>query len=50
MLYDASMDGIDDPDNPVNQMLGMVNLGLSDWFTPFDPDAGRDPARGFRYA
>ncbi|MFH8387916.1 hypothetical protein ACH4E7_44790 [Kitasatospora sp. NPDC018058] len=49
MLFDASMDGIEDPGNQVNQMLGMVNLGLSDWFTPFDPDCARDPARGFRH-
>ncbi|MFB7375819.1 hypothetical protein ACFC6U_03215 [Kitasatospora purpeofusca] len=49
MLFDSSMDGIDAPGDQVNQALGMVNLSPGDWFAPFDPDAARDAARGFRH-
>ncbi len=48
MLFDARLDGIEDPQDATNQTLGMVNLAPLDWFTPFDPEGARDPQRGFR--
>lgn len=47
ILFDTALDGIEDPDNDINQRLGMINLTPADWFTPFDPDHPRDPDRGF---
>ncbi|MBC2868610.1 hypothetical protein [Streptomyces mexicanus] len=47
MLFDNSLDGIEDPEGDVHQSLGMVNLAPSDWFAPFDPEEARDPDRGF---
>ncbi|MEU9280318.1 hypothetical protein [Streptomyces sp. NPDC048341] len=49
MLFDNSLDGIEDDDTEVNQALGMVNLAPLDWFTPFDPEQARDPNRGFSH-
>ncbi|MEU5298635.1 hypothetical protein [Streptomyces umbrinus] len=48
MLFDNSLDGIEDSDSQVNQALGMVNLAAQDWFDPFAPGQARDPNRGFR--
>ncbi|WP_246213054.1 hypothetical protein [Streptomyces abyssomicinicus] len=48
MLFNARLDGLEDPDNDAHQALGMVNLETDDWFEPFDPDSPRDPDRGFR--
>ncbi|MGP3777034.1 hypothetical protein ACTWJ8_40000 (plasmid) [Streptomyces sp. SDT5-1] len=48
MLFDASLDGIEDSGNAVNQALGLANLAPTDWFEPFRPDQARDPDRGFR--
>ncbi|MFI6279704.1 hypothetical protein [Streptomyces sp. NPDC050988] len=47
MMFDDSLDGIEDGGNNVNQALGMVNLAPLDWFTPFDPEqeALRQPGR-----
>ncbi|MFG2684131.1 hypothetical protein [Streptomyces sp. NPDC048392] len=50
MLFDASLDGIEDSGNDVNQALGLANLAAVDWFEPFRPGQARDPARGFRHA
>ncbi|RZB19583.1 hypothetical protein StrepF001_12645 [Streptomyces sp. F001] len=49
MLFDHSLDGIEQPDNEIHQSLGMVNLAPHDWFAAFDPDQARDPDRGFRH-
>lgn len=35
MLYDASLDGIDDPDNEVAAVYRVVNLHPTQWFLPF---------------
>lgn len=48
MLFDNSLDGIEDSDSQVNQALGMVNLAAQDWFDAFDPEQTRNPNRGFR--
>ncbi|MGP3634493.1 hypothetical protein ACTU45_14160 [Streptomyces sp. 24-1644] len=49
MLFDASLDGIEDSGNEVNQAMGLANLGAAEWFEPFRPDQARDPGRGFRH-
>ncbi|MBO4260014.1 hypothetical protein [Streptomyces griseorubiginosus] len=49
MLFDESLDGIEQPDNEIHQSLGMVNLAPQEWFTAFDPDQARDPDRGFHH-
>jgi hypothetical protein len=48
MLFDQSLDGIEDSGNEANQAMGMVNLAPVDWFAAFDDDFARDPGRGFR--
>ncbi|MFB7345539.1 hypothetical protein ACFCZ6_36425 [Streptomyces hydrogenans] len=48
MLFDAQLDGMEDPDSTVHQAMGMVNLAADEWFEPFRPDHARDPDRGFR--
>ncbi|MFF7887826.1 hypothetical protein ACH40F_41130 [Streptomyces sp. NPDC020794] len=50
MLFDDSLDGIDDAQNDLHQSMGMVNLAPLDWFTPFDTEHVRDPERGYRHA
>jgi len=49
MLFDDSLDGIEDGGSDVNQAMGMVNLAPLDWFTPFDPEQARADERGFRH-
>ena len=49
MLFDDSLDGIEDPAGDLYQSMGMVNLAPQDWFVPFDSEQARDPARGFRH-
>ncbi|GHE51143.1 hypothetical protein [Streptomyces capitiformicae] len=49
MLFDNSLDGIEDGDSQVSQALGVINLAAQDWFDAFDPEQARDPARGFRH-
>ncbi len=48
MLFDARLDGIEDPDGDVNQHLGMGDLRAAAWFEPFGYPDARDPERGFR--
>lgn len=48
MLFDARLDGIEDPDGDVNQRLGMGDLRAEAWFEPFGYPPARDPKRGFR--
>lgn len=50
MLFDHSLDGIEDAEGDIHQSLGMVNLAPQDWFAAFDPDQARDPDRGFRHS
>ncbi|BDM74864.1 hypothetical protein HEK616_83850 (plasmid) [Streptomyces nigrescens] len=50
MLFDASLDGIEDSGNEINQSLGLANLAAADWFVPFRPGQARDPDRGFRHS
>lgn len=50
MLFDASLDGIEDRGNEINQALGLANLAAADWFEPFRPRQARDPDRGFRHS
>ncbi|QQC87022.1 hypothetical protein [Streptomyces alfalfae] len=50
MLFDASLDGIEDRGNEINQALGLANLASADWFKPFRPSQARDPDRGFRHS
>ncbi|WP_405763983.1 hypothetical protein OHU34_43395 [Streptomyces sp. NBC_00080] len=47
MLFDASLDGIEDSGNEINQALGLANLAAAQWFVPFRPSQARDPDRGF---
>ncbi|MFD3761978.1 hypothetical protein [Streptomyces sp. NPDC058622] len=49
MLFDAKLDGMEDPNSEVHQALGMVNLAANEWFEPFRTDEARDPGRGFRH-
>ncbi|MEU1710900.1 hypothetical protein ABZ478_37335 [Streptomyces sp. NPDC005706] len=37
MLFDASLDGIEDSGNEINQALGLANLAAGDWLVPFRP-------------
>ncbi|GGX58626.1 hypothetical protein [Streptomyces chartreusis] len=48
MLFDHSLDGIEDTESDIHQSLGMINLAPHDWFTAFDSDQARAPDRGFR--
>ncbi|MEV0219891.1 hypothetical protein [Streptomyces sp. NPDC050704] len=48
MLFDARLDGIEDPDGDVNQRLGMGDLRTAAWFEPFGYPDALDPKRGFR--
>ncbi|MEV7157263.1 hypothetical protein AB0N77_21990 [Streptomyces misionensis] len=48
MLFDAQLDGMEDPDSGIHQAMGMVNLAADEWFEPFRTDNARDPGRGFR--
>lgn len=48
MLFDARLDGIEDPDGDVNQRLGMGDLRAAAWFEPFGHPPARNPKRGFR--
>ncbi|MFJ8158797.1 hypothetical protein [Streptomyces sp. NPDC094468] len=50
MLFDASLDGIEDSGNEVNQALGLASLAAADWFVPFRPRQARDPDRGFSHS
>jgi hypothetical protein len=49
VLFDHSFDGMEQPDNEIQQSLGMINLAPHDWFAAFDPDQARDPDRGSRH-
>jgi hypothetical protein len=48
LLYSADMDGIEAPDNEINQETGMGDLRPAAWFDPFENVEPRDPGRTFR--
>jgi hypothetical protein len=48
MLFDARLDGIEDPDGSANQHLGAGDLRAAAWFEPFGNTPVRDADRGFR--
>jgi hypothetical protein len=48
LLFDASLDGIEDPDGEINQTLDMTSLQAKEWFEPFGNTTHRDTERGFR--
>ncbi|MFD6967676.1 hypothetical protein [Streptomyces sp. NPDC059949] len=48
MLFHTELSGIEDPENPVNQSMGVGDLREAAWFSPFDNRSIRDPRRGFR--
>jgi hypothetical protein len=50
MLFDHSLDGIEDAEGDIHQSLDMINLAPHDWFAAFDPDQARDPDRSFRHS
>jgi hypothetical protein len=47
MLYDASLDGYEDPGGDLNQKYGVGDLRPAAWFAFFDHLEPRDPDRGF---
>jgi hypothetical protein len=49
VLFDAEMDGFEDPSNPSNQYAGASDLRPDAWFRAFNSGQPlRDPHRGFR--
>lgn len=48
MLFNPAFDGIEDPDNDVNQAAGIGDLRPDAWFEPFHNVPARDPERGHR--
>lgn len=48
MLYDAALDGIENPDGDESRYLGMGDLRASNWFEWFLNVEPRDPSRPFR--
>jgi hypothetical protein len=48
MLYDESLDGIENPGDDTNRYLRIGDLRPAAWFEYFNNVEPRDPARGFR--
>ncbi|MEU3902165.1 hypothetical protein [Streptomyces sp. NPDC045251] len=48
MLFHSRFTGIEDPDHPANQFMGVGDLREAVWFDAFDNRSIRDPRRGFR--
>jgi hypothetical protein len=48
MLYDESLDGIEDPDSDANEFLRMGDLRPRAWFNYFNNVEPRDGSRGYR--
>ncbi len=48
MLYDESLDGIEDPGSDANAYLRMGDMRPAAWFEYFKNVEPRDPSRGFR--
>jgi len=49
MLFDARLDGIEDPHGEVKQRLGRGDLRAAAWFEPSGHPPAGDPKRGFRH-
>lgn len=47
-LYDAELDGIEDPETDLNRDIGMGDYRPQSWFKPFDTAEPRDGRRPFR--
>jgi hypothetical protein len=47
-LFEAELDGIEDPDDPANAGTGMGDYRPAAWFRPFDSAEPRDGRRPFR--
>ncbi|WP_052710707.1 hypothetical protein [Pseudofrankia sp. DC12] len=47
-LFNASRDGMEDPDDPENQRLGIGDYRPVAWFRPFRSEKARDGRRPFR--
>jgi hypothetical protein len=45
MLFDASLDGLENPDNDLNQHIRIGDLRAATWFKPFSHLEPRDPDR-----
>jgi hypothetical protein len=48
LLYDDSVDGIEDPQAEANRRFRIGDLRPANWLTPFDNAEPRDPGRGHR--
>lgn len=48
-LYDPMMQGLEHPDNPLNQRMGIGDLRPEGWFEEFHNVPPRDPSRGFTH-
>ncbi|WP_439946378.1 hypothetical protein [Streptomyces sp. BBFR109] len=48
-LYDPRMQGLEHPDNPLNQRMGIGDLRPEGWFEEFGNVLPRDPSRGFTH-
>lgn len=48
-LYDPMMQGLEHPDNPLNQRMGIGDLRPERWFEEFGNVSPRDPSRGFTH-
>ncbi|MFJ6842710.1 hypothetical protein ACIQRE_08565 [Streptomyces griseoluteus] len=46
-LYDPMMQGLEHPDDPINQSMGIGDLRPEGWFKEFGNVPPRDPTRGF---
>ncbi|WP_190121506.1 hypothetical protein [Streptomyces inusitatus] len=48
-LYDPMMQGLEHPDDPLNQRMGIGDLRPERWFEEFGNAPPRDPSRGFAH-
>ncbi|MGV9691378.1 hypothetical protein ACWDUX_19975 [Streptomyces sp. NPDC003444] len=48
-LYDPMMQGLEHPDDPINQRMGIGDLRPEGWFKEFGNLPPRDPTRGFAH-
>ncbi|MEV8415569.1 hypothetical protein AB0P45_18395 [Streptomyces niveus] len=48
-LYDPMLQGLEHPDNPLNQRMGIGDLRPEGWFEEFGNTSPRDPSRGFTH-
>jgi hypothetical protein len=47
-LFDAQLDGFEDPDSEINRQFGVGDYRPAAWFAPFANVPPRDPRRSFR--